>query len=258
METVLDDVRDEYAETTKERFAHYIGNRRRTGDYGLQTLHPLGRHPDDWWEVQPIAPSAKERTGFPTQKPLALYERIIRASSNEGDLVLDPFAGCATTPVAAERLGRHWVGMDIWDGAIAQVRRRMADSRQLLTDANPQVVYSTEPPERTDEVDETVPDLVLRPQRVKSRWERLSHAEMRDILALAQASGDTVICAGCGIQLPVRYMELDHREPRKDGGENVITNRILLCGPRNRTKSANLTMSGKARDAADRCRVEMV
>ena len=49
----LDDVHDEYAEATKERFAHYIGNRRRSGNYGLQTLHPKGRHPDDWWEVQP-------------------------------------------------------------------------------------------------------------------------------------------------------------------------------------------------------------
>ena len=59
-----------------------------------------------------IAPKA-ETTGYPTQKPLALYERIIIASSNPGDWVLDPFCGCATTPVAAERLGRQWVGMDI-------------------------------------------------------------------------------------------------------------------------------------------------
>ncbi len=56
-----------------------------------------------------------QRTGYPTQKPLALYERIIEASSNEGDIVLDPFCGCATTPIAAERLKRQWVGMDIWD-----------------------------------------------------------------------------------------------------------------------------------------------
>ena len=81
------------------------------------------------------------------EKPLPLYERIIQAaSSNEGDLVLDPFAGCATTPIAAERLGRQWVAMDIWDGAADIVRQRLADSRQLLTDADPQIHYVIDPP----------------------------------------------------------------------------------------------------------------
>ena len=63
---------------------------------------------DIWTDIKP-APR-RERTGYPTQKPIALYERIIEASSNPGDVVLDPFAGCATTPIAAERLGRQWVG----------------------------------------------------------------------------------------------------------------------------------------------------
>ena len=72
-----------------------------------------------------IKGNAKERTGYPTQKPLALYERIIKASSNAGDIVLDPFSGCATTPIAAERLGRQWVGMDIWDGAYDTVLDRL-------------------------------------------------------------------------------------------------------------------------------------
>ena len=67
----------------------------------------------DWWEISILNPNAKERTGCPTQKPLALLERIIKASSNEGDWVLDPFAGCATACVAAENLGRQWVGIDL-------------------------------------------------------------------------------------------------------------------------------------------------
>ena len=57
----------------------------------------------------------EERTGYPTQKPIALYERIIKASSNPGDIVLDPFCGTATTCIAAERLGRGWVGVDLWE-----------------------------------------------------------------------------------------------------------------------------------------------
>ena len=58
-------------------------------------------------------PWAKERVGYPTQKPLKLLERIVLASSNEGDMVLDPFCGCATACVAAQKLGRQWVGIDI-------------------------------------------------------------------------------------------------------------------------------------------------
>ena len=80
----------------------------------------------DWWvDIPSLNNMAKERTGYPTQKPLALYERIIKASSNAGDIVLDPFSGCATTPIAAERLGRQWVGMDIWDGAYDTVLDRL-------------------------------------------------------------------------------------------------------------------------------------
>ena len=70
--------------------------------------------PNVWLEFSHLQQKDPERTGYPTQKPLALYERIILASSNKGDIVLDPFAGCATTCVAAERLGRQWVGIDIW------------------------------------------------------------------------------------------------------------------------------------------------
>ena len=105
----------------------------------------LGAKINNIWYDIPRAPS-NERTGYPTQKPLALYERIILASSDPGDLVLDPFCSCATTPIAAERLGRQWVGMDIWDRAHEQVIERMQANRQLLADPDSQVFYSTSPP----------------------------------------------------------------------------------------------------------------
>ena len=79
-----------------------------------------------WTETELLlGAQSSERVGYPTQKPLALYERIIKASSNEGDIVLDPFAGCATTCVAAERLERQWVGIDIWDKAHETVLSRL-------------------------------------------------------------------------------------------------------------------------------------
>jgi DNA modification methylase len=78
-----------------------------------------------WDDVPPINSRAQERLGYPTQKPLALLERIIAASSNPGDLVLDPFCGCGTTVHAAQKLGRRWIGIDITHLAISAIERRM-------------------------------------------------------------------------------------------------------------------------------------
>jgi len=121
----LNDIREEYAEATRERFRHYIGNIRKGRDFGAQSLHPLGKQPDDWWQIQPIAPSAKERLGYPTQKPEALLEKIIKASSNKGELILDPFCGCGTTVIVAQKLQRSWVGIDISPTAIKVVEQRL-------------------------------------------------------------------------------------------------------------------------------------
>ncbi len=79
----------------------------------------------DVWDIPALRGNQPEATGYPTQKPLALYERIIRASSNPGDLVLDPFCGSGTTALAAERLGRRWIVMDIWDGAYEMLVKRL-------------------------------------------------------------------------------------------------------------------------------------
>ncbi|MDI9313078.1 MAG: DNA methyltransferase [Hydrotalea sp.] len=104
----------------------------------------------DWWEIPPIGSTAKERTGYPTQKPLILLERIIKASSNEGDMVLDPFCGCATACVAAERLGRRWVGIDVSYKAYELVKERLNKEKHTIMDWNKEIHDSTAPPKRTD------------------------------------------------------------------------------------------------------------
>ena len=81
-----------------------------------------------WADVPPISPTAKERLGYQTQKPLELLERIIKASSNEGDIILDPFCGCGTAVVAAQKLNRHWIGIDITHLAVNLMRNRLKDS----------------------------------------------------------------------------------------------------------------------------------
>ena len=80
-----------------------------------------------WTDIQPIVSWSKEGLGYPTQKPLALLERIIEASSNPGDIVLDPFCGCGTAIAAAQKLGRRWIGIDITFLSIALQRYRLAD-----------------------------------------------------------------------------------------------------------------------------------
>ncbi len=83
---------------------------------------------DVWTDIPPLNSQAQERLGYPTQKPLALLERIIAASSNEGDVVLDPFCGCGTAVHAAEKLGRQWIGIDVTHLAIGLIEKRMTEA----------------------------------------------------------------------------------------------------------------------------------
>ena len=121
-----DPIRQPYAEATVERFSHSIGNKRGGRDFGQQALHPIGKHPDDVINhIQPIAPSAKARLGYPTQKPLELLENIVQSSSNPGDLVMDPFCGCGTAIHAAQNLDRQWIGIDVCVNACKVIENRM-------------------------------------------------------------------------------------------------------------------------------------
>ena len=81
----------------------------------------------DWWEVSILNPNAKERLGYPTQKPVALLERIVAASSDPGDVVLDPFCGCGTAVDAAQKLGRRWIGIDVTHLAIGLIEKRLRE-----------------------------------------------------------------------------------------------------------------------------------
>ena len=122
----------------------------------VEELREKGKVVEDYWtDIFPVV-NQKEKTGYPTQKPLALYERIIKASSNPGEIVLDPFCGCATTPVAAERQERQWIGIDIWDKAYQTILDRLTTENLIVADAEAQpgqqrqafanIHYETTPP----------------------------------------------------------------------------------------------------------------
>ena len=211
----------------------------------------LGVSPGNLWVETELLLGAQssERTGYPTQKPLALYERIIQANSNPGDMVLDPFCGCATTPVAAERLGRQWVGMDIWDGAHQIVLDRLAAEglavqgrcrrgQQTLTFGD--ITYSTTPPKRTDG-GATAASILRTPtgsggQRYPAP--RTQHGKLLlDIGAF---------CQGCGADygFDTRVLEVDHINPRSQGGTDAYDNLTLLCPPCNKEKRDRFTLVG--------------
>ena len=219
------------------------------GGGGRRTIY-LDETPGDiidsvWTDIPPVNPASKERTGYPTQKPSKLYERIIRASSNEGDIVLDPFAGCATTLVAAEHLGRQWVGMDIWDKAHEIVVDRLRNKVGLFGDTH----FTDQLPERTDDGETTSPFLRVKVRVKEPDGPRWSRAQMYE--HLLEQNGPR--CQGCNRTFDdPRYLELDHNTPRSDGGLNHISNRILLCGPCNRLKSNTYTLSGLRRENAKR------
>jgi DNA modification methylase len=98
-----------------------------TGSLYLHCDHPVS---DIWTDIRPVQANSKEdrQLGYPTQKPLALLERIVTASSNEGDVVLDPFCGCGTAVHAAQKLGRQWIGIDITHLAISLIEKRLRDA----------------------------------------------------------------------------------------------------------------------------------
>ncbi|MBK7017744.1 MAG: site-specific DNA-methyltransferase [Sulfuritalea sp.] len=120
-----DRVRDEYAEATKDRFANTVRNIRDGKDFGEQGLNPEGKHPEDVFAISIEAPSSNNRTGYPTQKPEPLLERIILACTNEGDLVADFFCGSGTTAAVAEKLGRKWIATDLGKFGIHTTRKRL-------------------------------------------------------------------------------------------------------------------------------------
>ena len=200
----------------------------------------------DWWsDIQTTTGWSPENTGYPTQKPLELYRRIIRASSNPGDIVFDPFAGCATTCVAAEAEGRQWVAADIWEGTLGVTQERLETLARPTGSGETSglrlypVVQRTEPLVRTDEGEISAPPL-------KSVFRKQSAPTMkREEMLAALIERDGLQCQGCGFVPPhKRHLEIDHKLPRSEGGSNDLDNRVLLCGPCNRAKSNTLTLTG--------------
>jgi len=120
-----DPVRTPYSPETMARLKYKAKSFRGDKVYDQYEAHEGGKHPDDVLQIQPIMPSDKRRLGYPTQKPEELLRQVILASSNPGDIVLDPFAGCGTTMVVAQAQNRPWIGIDISPTAVGLMKQRV-------------------------------------------------------------------------------------------------------------------------------------
>lgn len=180
----------------------------------------------DVWDISILNSMSKERTGYPTQKPLALLERIIKASSNEDDVVLDPFCGCATTCVKAQQLGRKWIGVDIEKKAVDVLIDRLSTDAGLFSD----FTHTEKIPKRTD-----IEELEI-------------STSAKDRLYKDQDG----ICNGCKKEFDVYNLEIDHIIPSSKGGGDYYENYQLLCSNCNKVKGDRpmeyLRMKIKARE----------
>ena len=204
-----------FKETDEDGRRFYWNKNRTAGRYKIYMREGV-RVGDTWTDIQNVT-GYSERTGYPTQKPLALIERIIKASSNENEVVLDPFAGCATACVAAERLGRRWVGIDLSPLAAQLVQERLEADIGLTASL---AAHRDDIPQRTDM------GVLPAPKTHKNH------------LYGTQAGN----CKGCGNHFPIGNFHVDHIVSRKHGGTDHLSNLQLLCGHCNSRKGTG-TMS---------------
>ena len=172
----------------------------------------------DVWDIPALRGNQPESVGYPTQKPLALLNRVIQASSNEGDVVLDPFCGCATTCVAAQHLHRQWIGIDVEKKSGDLIAERLADEvGGIFTN----FIHRTDLPQRTDcEI------INLKNPRTKTDLRKTLYGEQEGR------------CNGCKELFEIRHFHIDHIVPRKKGGGDFRENLQLLCGNCNSRKGA--------------------
>ncbi len=174
-----------------------------------------GQVPNNIWTDISKLQSKNEKTGYPTQKPLALLDRIIKASSKPGDIVLDPFCGCATTCVSAQRLNRKWIGIDLSSKAVDLVIDRIGNDSGLFTDF---VHY------------DCIADSRTYPKRANEI--NVNPKDVRNILFKKQKGK----CNACLTEMDERHFEVDHIIPKSKNGSDTLENYQLLCSSCNRIK----------------------
>ena len=193
--------------------------------------NPKGKVSPDVFRIPSINNMAKERTGYPTQKPEKLLERILKASSNDGDMVFDPFCGCATSLVVAEKLGRQWVGIDIVEQAAKEIKKRMV---KLAIDRG----------EHELAIWKGITNRDLRKPKQLDKFQRTDQGKLpasrthaKWLFGEQEGKCGGVNGGGCGGEFRIGNLEVDHIVPKSKGGTDHPSNLQLLCGACNKMKS---------------------
>ena len=218
---------------------------------------------DVWSDIMSFqqTPTAKERIGYPTQKPVALAERIISASTNPGDVVLDCFAGCACAAIAAERLGRRWLACDMNIRAWTVFKRQFNKpqlatltcndetvGQQVMTGEYAQVFGPHHLPQReSPDLPTTLAPLPIAERKYRQPRQKPVMTEDEMLRELLEFSNYTAWCCGFANRKPngevIRQtwnFHLDHIDPVSAGGINEIFNRAPMCPYHNIRKSNQL------------------
>lgn len=202
---------DFYPNEIKEKRSEEVLRRIATGNENATRATTRTKHPSDVLMIPAINAMAKERTGYPTQKPLALLHNLVLGATKEGDVVLDPFCGCATTCVKAQHLGRKWIGIDIEKQAADLLIERLSDESDSLFE---DFIHTTQRPQRTD-----------------IRFIKITRAVKEQ---LYKEKGG--LCGGCTKKFKIFDLKIDHIIPKSEGGEDYYENYQLLCSKCNRLK----------------------
>ena len=270
-----DAIRVPYAESSMQRIK-YAANASTVMAGSEIKLQEGGKIPPSVWDdIQQTYRYRGEIAGYPTQKPQALARRIIQASSNPGDLVLDCFAGCAYVPVAAEQTGRRWIACDMSPRAWTVVRRQFAKQPDLaMTVESEESEYDAGSPtfegkgilkvRGPNQLPERSPDDATTerlPTRSSLRPIRFRQTPLETSAEIWQAFVDEwgAECWYCGIreQRGRLYLQLDHIVPnRGDGSNDDCWNRALACIACNSDKSNRLTPAQTIKQALKSGRIE--
>ena len=264
---------------------HAKGSAKTTGIGGrlnadnVDDFRGRGKVPESWWnDFSPVGRLATERTGYPTQKPYALAERIIKASTNPGDVVLDCFAGCAYSAIAAERLGRRWTACDLNPRAWTVFKRQFIKTellnppldcddattgQQVLPSDRKVTVHGPRQlPILQSRVSDTRPkDLILKDRKFKVPASIIPEAEMLE--ELLKLSGYQAWCCGFANRHPDGSIieaswnfHLDHIAPKSKentGTSNDIPNRAPMCPYHNiRKNNRRVGLAEYRQEIADR------
>lgn len=226
-----DAVRIPYAASTVSR-SKYGGKPAGDMPFHSREINSDGKVPEDWWnDIVTIKSLHSERTGWRTQKPLKLYERIIKASSKKGDLVLDPFCGCATTCVAAEILNREWVGIDIDPIAESITKDRLYETSGLIQHIdNEFVTVKKNPPTRKD-----IPKKIDNDRIRETLWRNQKFHCKNDYCHFGVRGGKTLARK--------EDITIDHRIPKVRGGSDEMENFIGLCHNCNQRKGGHISFA---------------